>query len=154
VNCIVSSPMDDGRGRDSFLFRQRYSKFRKPKGPWKVTQPPNCSLHRRWLILFNSVPFQMASATMSAPRFIKSTRPESALWANEHSPFTYTLVRTASALHPLSSRTDGGGVNVIHRSDIMQKMGNTPSQRICQQLLRLPGHAQSHPGPRVYWDGH
>jgi hypothetical protein len=37
------------------------------------------NIHRRWLILFSSVPFQIASAMISAPRFTKSTYLESVL---------------------------------------------------------------------------
>ena len=109
------------------------------------------SLHRRCLILFNSVPFHMESAMTSAPRFTKSTRLESVLWAIDYSPFTYILVRTAAALHPLSSRTDGNRVNVIQELAVMQRMGNTPSQHIFQQPLQLLGYARSRPGPRVSW---
>lgn len=38
---------------------------------------------------------------------------QSVLWTIEHTSFTYTLVRIASALHPLSGRTDGYGDDII-----------------------------------------
>lgn len=78
---------------------------------------------------------------------------QSVLWAIERTPFTYTLVRIASAPHLLSSRTDGDGVDVIQRPTVIRQVTNAPSRHIYRQPSRPPGHARLRSGPQVYSGG-